>query len=106
MKFNLLQEESEGYAKLIAEILAADNNNVPSPTLTSGVERLLTVMERLIGQFNLDPNRVVDILLDCFENSLAQRELFVRALRRFRVHRDELGKMMVMKFAFCEVSEI
>uniref|UniRef100_A0A915DWV3 THO complex subunit 2 N-terminal domain-containing protein n=1 Tax=Ditylenchus dipsaci TaxID=166011 RepID=A0A915DWV3_9BILA len=80
IKFNLLREESEGYAKLITEILSVQ------PT-TSSDEVLLTI-ERLIGQFNLDPNRVLDIILDGFENNL-----------------DELRDILLLKFVFCEKSE-
>lgn len=55
-KFNLLQEESEGYAKLLALIMA--------PPLASDVS---TRIRDCIGTFDLDPNRVLDLLLDLLE---------------------------------------
>ncbi|XP_042385261.1 THO complex subunit 2-like isoform X1 [Zingiber officinale] len=62
-KFNLLREESEGYAKLVTllcqgvlEGMSANNSTVTISTIKS-----------LIGHFDLDPNRVFDIVLECFE---------------------------------------
>uniref|UniRef100_A0A0D9V9I6 THO complex subunit 2 n=1 Tax=Leersia perrieri TaxID=77586 RepID=A0A0D9V9I6_9ORYZ len=62
-KFNLLREESEGYAKLVTLLcqigsdLACQNS---SPVTIS-------IIKSLIGHFDLDPNRVFDIVLECFE---------------------------------------
>jgi len=55
-KFNLLQEESEGYAKLLTLIMTSP---LPSDVST----RILDC----IGTFDLDPNRVLDLLLDILE---------------------------------------
>lgn len=61
-KFNLLREESEGYAKLVTLLCrgseAATEN---ASTATIGI------IKSLIGHFDLDPNRVFDIVLECFE---------------------------------------
>ncbi|GMH01955.1 hypothetical protein Nepgr_003794 [Nepenthes gracilis] len=61
-KFNLLREESEGYAKLVTLLCrgseAASTNSSAS---TVGIIR------SLIGHFDLDPNRVFDVVLECFE---------------------------------------
>ncbi|VDP05178.1 unnamed protein product [Soboliphyme baturini] len=75
LKFNLLREESEGYAKLITELTKH----------AQYVESAQGVLERircLIGQFNLDPNRVLDIILECFESHL-QSDTFVDLLRLY-----------------------
>ncbi|KAJ3678301.1 hypothetical protein LUZ60_002104 [Juncus effusus] len=60
-KFNLLREESEGYAKLVTLLCQGglDSNNSPIMTIS--------IIKSLIGHFDLDPNRVFDIVLDCFE---------------------------------------
>lgn len=50
-KYNLLAEESEGYAKFMAMLNAKDQ---ASPTLITN----------LIGTFKLDPNRCVDLAVD------------------------------------------
>ncbi|RAL47850.1 hypothetical protein DM860_011435 [Cuscuta australis] len=61
-KFNLLREESEGYAKLVTllcQIPEASNQNVSDATVG--------IIKSLIGHFDLDPNRVFDIVLEFFE---------------------------------------
>lgn len=61
-KFNLLREESEGYAKLITLLCRgseASTENVPAATIG--------IIKSLIGHFDLDPNRVFDIVLECYE---------------------------------------
>ncbi|KAF9623440.1 hypothetical protein IFM89_003024 [Coptis chinensis] len=62
-KFNLLREESEGYAKLVTILC---ERSIESPTAnTSGAT--ISIIKSLIGHFDLDPNRVFDIVLECFE---------------------------------------
>ncbi|KAK6921550.1 THO complex, subunitTHOC2, C-terminal, partial [Dillenia turbinata] len=61
-KFNLLREESEGYAKLIT-LLCRDSE--ASSQSASAVT--IGIIKSLIGHFDLDPNRVFDIVLECFE---------------------------------------
>ncbi|CAH2033971.1 unnamed protein product [Thlaspi arvense] len=61
-KFNLLREESEGYAKLVTLLCrgsASSSHNASAATMG--------IIKSLIGHFDLDPNRVFDIVLDCFE---------------------------------------
>ncbi|KAL9241909.1 hypothetical protein vseg_015966 [Gypsophila vaccaria] len=59
-KFNLLREESEGYAKLVT-LLCEGSGPSHSSSMTIGT------IKSLIGHFDLDPNRVFDIVLECFE---------------------------------------
>ncbi|KAK7370058.1 hypothetical protein VNO80_12112 [Phaseolus coccineus] len=61
-KFNLLREESEGYAKLVT-LLCRDSE---APTQKSSTATI-GIIKSLIGHFDLDPNRVFDIVLECFE---------------------------------------
>jgi THO complex subunit 2 len=58
-KFNLFREESEGYSKLLTEL------NTPFDAQT--VHGVMSNVRALIGHFDLDPNRVFDIVLDAFE---------------------------------------
>ncbi|EEF34845.1 tho2 protein, putative [Ricinus communis] len=61
-KFNLVREESEGYAKLVTLLCQGyDNVNSNASAATIGI------IKSLIGHFDLDPNRVFDIVLECFE---------------------------------------
>ncbi|VDQ11621.1 unnamed protein product [Trichobilharzia regenti] len=55
-KFNLLREENEGYAKLITELCQISSS--------SSLEGLMNQIRSLIGYFDLDPNRVLDLILD------------------------------------------
>ncbi|PON53679.1 THO complex [Trema orientale] len=68
-KFNLLREESEGYAKLVTLLCG---NTESSSCKVSGAT--IGIIKSLIGHFDLDPNRVFDIVssrvlkvLECFE---------------------------------------
>ncbi|KAI8914848.1 transcription factor/nuclear export subunit protein 2-domain-containing protein, partial [Powellomyces hirtus] len=100
-KYNLLREEPEGFSKLITEVF----RNLPplfdchepssgGPRLTKEEaaqrraeaveERAHIVMENiqsLIGYFDLDPNRVLDLILDSFTANIADHwDFFVRLL--------------------------
>lgn len=92
-KFNLLREESEGYSKLLAELLSTSSDNV----------FLWTRITQLIGQFNLDPNRVVDLLLETFAGDLERKDTFLYLLRKFNVQKQTLKDMILVKFQFYEV---
>ena len=61
-KFNMLREEAEGYSKLLWEFHSYANG-------TDGFNEssMVEMMRSLIGYFFLDPNRVLDLLLDVLE---------------------------------------
>ncbi|XP_010556226.1 PREDICTED: THO complex subunit 2 [Tarenaya hassleriana] len=61
-KFNLLREESEGYAKLVTLLCRGSANSSQNASAAT-----MGIIKSLIGHFDLDPNRVFDIVLDCFE---------------------------------------
>ncbi|KAK2995185.1 hypothetical protein RJ640_005775 [Escallonia rubra] len=61
-KFNLLREESEGYAKLVT--LLCQGSETRSENASGAI---VGIIKSLIGHFDLDPNRVFDIVLECFE---------------------------------------
>ena len=91
-KFNLLREQSEGYSKLTAELTSSLGPS-HSPTTGRPVEsyaliedRARSVWERvisLIGYFDLDPNRALDIILDVLSVHLATHYSFFIALLSF-----------------------
>jgi THO complex subunit 2 len=61
-KYNLLREESEGFAKLFARL--AEDGALGSPDAVLHTAR---TVQSLIGYFDLDPNRVFDVALDALE---------------------------------------
>ncbi|KAJ2491954.1 THO2 plays a role in transcriptional elongation [Coemansia sp. RSA 2050] len=99
-KFNLISEQSEGFSKLVTLVQATMAAVVPHQIssdilravadhpgaesrgsvvihalrslgdLQQRVRCLLVDINRLIGVFNLDPNRALDIILDCFMSSV------------------------------------
>ncbi|CAG8527593.1 11651_t:CDS:2 [Acaulospora colombiana] len=83
-KYNLLREESEGYAKLIHELTLSCHPEYEGEDEISRNQRadtLLDTMKTLIGYFHLDPNRVLDIILDEFIlNVKPHHEFFLRLL--------------------------
>ena len=95
-KFNLLREESEGYAKVLAVLAAfADTNaNTKKQSRVSGAVR---AVQSLIGAFDLDPNRVLDLTLEACELAPAERAPEFGAL--FRLFRAE-NIAQVLGFAF------
>ncbi|ONK75341.1 uncharacterized protein A4U43_C03F15830 [Asparagus officinalis] len=62
-KFNLLREESEGYAKLVTLLCQGGLDFMTESSSTATI----STIKSLIGHFDLDPNRVFDIVLECFE---------------------------------------
>lgn len=61
IKFNLLREENEGFAKLIVELTQLNINS-------QNLELVSQNIQRLIGYFSLCPSRALDLLLTAFEH--------------------------------------
>lgn len=77
-KHNLLREETEGFSKLITEFFTASYSPFPLETVTKTGERV----KGLIGAFELDPGRVLDILLDTAACTIVSNaRFFVRLLK-------------------------
>ncbi|KAG8631723.1 hypothetical protein KVT40_000863 [Elsinoe batatas] len=74
--YNLLREESEGYAKLITEYfniaINASASDSPPTLALDAFERV----KALVGSFDLDVGRVLDITLDVFANLLVRNFRF------------------------------
>jgi THO complex subunit 2 len=87
-KFNLLREDNEGYAKLSHELNLALSELPKKGKFDPEVMRircgdLLTVINALIGYFELDPNRVLDNVLDvCSQNLLSHTTFILGFLHR------------------------
>ena len=91
-KFNLLREQSEGYSKLTAELtssLGPAHSSVtgrPTDSYALIAERARPVWEKvisLIGYFDLDPNRALDVILDVLSVHLATHYTFFITLLSF-----------------------
>jgi THO complex subunit 2 len=72
-KFNLLAEESEGYAKFLTFILVKNQQEDEEERVEGTAKDYRnTVLQTLIGTFSLDPNRCLDLVLDVMEKELGQ----------------------------------
>eukprot|EP00939_MAST-03C_sp_MAST-3C-sp1_P001797 g1797.t1 len=60
-KYNLLREDTEGYAKLLTLLTQKCNRT------TGAVSIVADDIRSLVGQFKLDPNRVFDLIVEVFE---------------------------------------
>ena len=77
--YNLLREESEGYSKLMTELFTASNNEPPTGEV---VQETFERVKALIGAFDLDVGRVLDVVLDVFASVLVkQNRFYVKLLR-------------------------
>jgi len=75
--FNLLREESEGYAKLITELYTT--SDVLAPDMP---EQTFEKIKALIGTFDLDVGRSLDVILDVAAAVLVKQfRFFVKLLR-------------------------
>ncbi|XP_031624361.1 THO complex subunit 2 isoform X2 [Contarinia nasturtii] len=97
-RFNLFREESEGYAKLIAEL----NHETIEHT---SVNKILEIIKSLIGCFNLDPNRVLDITLESFETRPEQHRLFIELLRSYMPNANVICEILGYKYRYFHDTE-
>ncbi|KAG6831879.1 hypothetical protein H0H92_006996 [Tricholoma furcatifolium] len=91
-KFNLLREQSEGYSKLSSELTSSLGPS-HSPMTGRPIEPYSAIEERarpvwekvisLVGYFDLDPNRALDIILDVLSVHLSTHYTFFLALLSF-----------------------
>lgn len=76
--FNLLREESEGYAKLLTEYFnivdaCSGNQEVSSAIAEDAFQRV----KALVGAFDLDVGRVLDITMDISANAVVRACVFI-----------------------------
>jgi THO complex subunit 2 len=77
--YNLLREETEGYSKLVTELFTTSGSEPPSQEV---VEDAFERVKGLIGTFDLDVGRVLDITLDVFAAVLIKHfRFFIKMLR-------------------------
>ncbi|RAR01926.1 5-aminolevulinate synthase [Stemphylium lycopersici] len=77
--YNLLREETEGYSKLMTEYFTTVNSEPPNQEVVGEAWQRVNA---LIGAFDLDIGRVLDVTLDVFANLLVKHgRFFVKFLR-------------------------
>ena len=115
-KFNLFREENEGYSKLIAELGHDRRLEISPAALLDHIKSLIgvecchdcfcaTVQHSLkTGRFNLDPNRVLDIMLEAFETHLEEEDFFLPLLDGYPCERATFVNILGFKFQTCQVS--
>jgi THO complex subunit 2 len=89
-KYNLHREETEGYSKVVVSVHGFP---VYPQDATSEVSQL----RQIIGQFDLDPNRVLDIILESFEKR-AWNLNFVFALRELNYKDEYITQIIGFRF--------
>lgn len=97
-KFNLFREESEGYAKLIVEL----NQDISEDTEW---KTILEIIQALIGCFNLDPNRVLDIILESFEARPHLDKLFLPLIKNYMADPHVISEVIGFKLGNMETQE-
>ncbi|GAB4828694.1 THO complex subunit 2 [Ancistrocladus abbreviatus] len=97
-KFNLLREESEGYAKLVTLLCqGSEAASVNASASTVGI------IKSLIGHFDLDPNRVFDVVLECFELQ-PHNKLFLNLIPIFP--KSHASQILGFKFQYYQHLEV
>ncbi|KAF2095017.1 hypothetical protein NA57DRAFT_45105, partial [Rhizodiscina lignyota] len=80
--FNLLREESEGYSKLVTEYFTTVQGHIVAVPSQELVDETFMKVKALIGTFDLDVGRVLDVTLDVFSNLLVKHHrFFIKFLR-------------------------
>lgn len=78
--YNLLREETEGYSKLIADLYTTSSSLIPPHPQVA--EQTFERIKALIGTFDLDVGRVLDVTLDVAASVVVKQvKFFVRLFR-------------------------
>lgn len=89
----MFREESEGFAKLVTELNKQFNDNTT-------YKHLLDIVQSLIGCFNLDPNRVLDVILESFENKPEDAKLFIPLIQSYMNDAKIICEVLGSKYTF------
>lgn len=87
-KFNLMREENEGFSKLIIEL---NQENIDRTTVRQVKENI----QKLVGYFQLDPNRLLDLILSSFQNNV-QNLTYLDLIKEFG-QRDQVTQLVGFK---------
>lgn len=88
-KYNLLREENKGFAKILTELFRLDSDNSDS---------VLSNVTEIIGQYRVDPNRVLDLVFDVFEyEKQKDPSIFVKFLKNFYNNPTKITQLIILK---------
>lgn len=91
-KYNLFREENEGFARVIAELSQLNSSNA---------EETLVIVTEIIGKYRIDPNRVLDLVLEVFEyNSVADYDIYIRFLKALYNMSPKITQLIILKLDF------
>lgn len=90
-RFNLFREENEGYAKLLTELNKEYVDDVND-------KNSLEIVKSLIGCFNVDPNRVLDVILESFEIRPERKELYIPLLQSYMPDSNIISEVLGYKY--------
>ena len=93
-KFNLIRDENEGYSKLLSFL--------HQPSLDEST--LSETLSSYISLFNLDPNRVFDLILDTCEFEKAKYPVFRPIFGTFKI--EEIPHLLEFKMRFYKSQEV
>ena len=83
-----MREECEGFSKLIIEL---NQENMDAENVVQVKENI----QKLIGYFQLDPNRLLDLILSSFQNNV-QNLTYLELIKEFG-QRDQVTQLMGFK---------
>ncbi|CAO2649363.1 Nn.00g067480.m01.CDS01 [Neocucurbitaria sp. VM-36] len=101
--YNLLREETEGYSKLMTEYFTTVNSQPPTQEV---VNETYQRVNALIGAFDLDIGRVLDVTLDVFANLLVKHGRFFVKLLRSSAWWPELRGLEGIEWVEADVSAL
>ena len=87
-KFNLIRDENEGYSKLIAFL--------HQPTINPST--LASTLSSYISLFDLDPNRVFDMILDACEVEKSKYSVFRTVFEMFKA--EDVARLLEFKMNY------
>ena len=61
---------------------------------------IIEVIKSVIGYFNLDPNRVLDIILESFECQPHQHKFFISLLEEYVPDKKTMCELISFKYSF------
>uniref|UniRef100_A0A5S6QQM4 THO complex subunit 2 n=1 Tax=Trichuris muris TaxID=70415 RepID=A0A5S6QQM4_TRIMR len=91
-KFNLLHEESEGFILLF-------NTLIHSSYDARNIGNVCDCVFHLTAEYSLDPRRVYDLILHCFEFHVEQYAFFIDLLRGLEADADMLNYVITLRLS-------
>lgn len=91
-KYNLLREENLGFAKILTELSQIDS---------ASIEQSLANIIYITGQYRVDPNRVLDLILEKFEfDGGANCDTYIKFLQSYYGCPKKVTQVVLLKLSF------